>query len=100
MLGYTPREQTPPQTRPPQADTPPWEQTPPGADIPPRADTPLSRHAPQADTPLSRHAPLGGDTPPAPSRHAPQASMLGDTVNAQAVRILLECILVLLLVCR
>ena len=79
MLGYHtpqsrhPREQTPP----PRADTPP------GADHPPG-----SRHPPGADTPGSRHTPPGSDTPPA-------QSMLGDTVNTRAVRILLECNLVL-----
>ena len=53
-----------------------WD-TPPVADTPlPGTDTPLgSRHPPELDTPLLQ-------------------SMLGDTVNARAVRILLECILV------
>ena len=44
-------------------------------------------------TPQSRHPP-GADTPPR-SRHPPLQSMLGDTVNARAVRILLECNLVM-----
>ena len=62
-------------------DATPLEQTPPQEQTPPAgADTP------QADTPQEQTTP-GADTPP------PQ-SMLGDTVNAQAVRILLECNLV------
>ena len=44
-------------------------------------DTPRSRHPPGADTPREQ-------TPPLPQ------SMLRDTVNARAVRILLECNLV------
>ena len=64
LLVQTP----PPRSRPPRADTPP-----PGADTPP---------------PGSRHP-----HPPG-SRHPPEHSMLGDTVNARAVRILLECNLV------
>ena len=56
---------------------------------------PTSRHPPEADTLGSR--PAGADTLPGadtpPSRHPPQ-SMLGVTVNARAVRILLECNLV------
>ena len=54
----------------------------------------LTRYTPQArySPPRSRHPP--GVTPPR-SRHPPVQSMLGDTVNARAVRILLECNLVL-----
>ena len=70
--------------------THPPEQTPPlGADtlleqtLPPR-----SRHPPRADPP-SRHPPRGRYPPPR------EQSMLGDTVNARAVRILLECNLVM-----
>ena len=65
--------------------------------------------------PGSKHPPLGADTPPGPgappsprSRHPleqtplgagipppfPEQSMLGDTVNTRAARILLECNLV------
>ena len=71
-------------------------------------------HTPWADTPQSRHHPPGADPPrvhrppeqtPSRSRHhleqtppradtPPAQSMLGDTVNARAVRILLECNLV------
>ena len=53
----------------------------PGADTPARKQTP-----PQSRPPGSRHSP-GADTPPV-------QSMLGDMVNAQAVRIILECNLV------
>ena len=62
------------------ADTPSQEQTPPD-----QADPPWSRHP--------RQTPPKPDTPQA--RHSPRAqSMLGDTVSARAVRILLECNLV------
>ena len=81
--------------------------TPPGADTPHPADAPLGAdtleeqtHPPGADTPGSRHpleqtSPPGADTPHPPQEQTPPAqSMLGDTVNARAVRILLECNLV------
>ena len=64
------------------ADIPPTtDQGPPGAGTPPPQE--------QADTPQSRTPPPhgAGTTPLA-------QSMLGDTVNARAVRILLECNLV------
>ena len=68
LTRYTPREQTPPRTRPPLEQTPPGSRHPPGADIPhkppPRADTPQSR-PPRTDTPL------GADTPHLQSRHHP-----------------------------
>ena len=99
----TPRADTPPG-----ADTP--EQTPRGADTPradtPRADTPRSRHPMGADTPQQQTPPEADppreETPPG-SRHPleqtpPLQSMLGDTVNAQVVRILLECNLVLIMI--
>ena len=95
-----------------------------GADIPPEADTPCSRHPPGADTPLgadlprskhplrSRHpseqTPPRADTSPQ-SRHHPEAdppgadtppaSRLRHTVNERPVRILLECVL-LVVVCK
>ena len=70
----TPREQAPPRTRP----------TPPGTRHPPGAGTPRPR---------SRHPP--NQASPTPWDQAtPQQSMLGDTVNERAVRILLECNLV------
>ena len=58
---------------------------------PPGADTPLEQTPTGADTPPWERTPLE-QTPP----HLAQ-SMLGDTVNARAVRILLECNLVLML---
>ena len=85
----TPRRQTSPRSRPlkqtpPKAYTHPWKQT-----HPPEADTPRSR--PPRSRPLrSRHPQK--QTPPG-SRH-PTQSMLGDTVNARVVCILLECHLV------
>ena len=42
----------------------------------------------------SWETPPAEQTPPPGSRHPPVQSMLGDTVNARAVRILLECNLV------
>ena len=109
----TPPDQTPPWEQTPLEQT--HTQPPPGADLP-GADTPQSRHPLGVDTPQSRHPP-GTDTPQeltppwsrhppsrhhAGSRHPPRRhppgvdtplaqSMLGDTVNARAVRILLEC---------
>ena len=63
---------------PPRSRHPPEPDNPPGADRHPhRADTP------EVGTPLEQ-------TPPR-SRQTPLQSMLGDTVNARAVRILLEC---------
>ena len=66
---------------PPEADTP-RKQTPPWS-----RQSPRSRHPPETDTPRSRH-PLE-QTPP-------KQSMLGDTVNARVVGILLECNLVVI----
>ena len=89
MLGYTPLEQT---------HHSPWEQTPPphppGSRLPPR-----SRHPPdQTPPPPREQTPSRSDTstpPPGADTTTPQ-SMLGDTVNARVVRILLECDLVFL----
>ena len=74
----------------PQADTP-WNryhpgadtrQTPPQEQTPPREQTqPLEQTPPRADPPGGRHLP-------------PAQSILGDTVDARAVRIILECNLV------
>ena len=74
----TPREQTQNQRRPP------GSRHPPGEDLPPRADTPHSRYPP------------GGDNPRTDIPHPPPLpqSILGYTVNARAVCILLECNLV------
>ena len=111
MLGYhppgadtpqsrhIPLEQTPPPgsrhppcRHPPRADIPPQEQTPqrrhsPGADTPVGTDTPWSRPPPQSRCPWEQTPPSPHPTPP-----------LGDTVNARAVRILLECNLVIVFI--
>ena len=90
----------PPRSRPPRsrhppeqgADTPPRADTP-GADTPPeqtppRTDTPWEQTPPRTDTPQSREqTPPGADNPW-------HRGMLGDTVNARAVSILLESNLV------
>ena len=62
---------------------PPLEQTPRSRQTPP-----WSRPPEQTPSPGKQTSPQGADTPPPPK------SMLGDTVNARAVRILLECNLV------
>ena len=62
---------------------------------PPEADTPP---LPQVETPPPRQIPPGSRHPPPRSR-PPSQIMLGDTVNARAVRILLECFLVLRYFC-
>ena len=86
MLGYPP----------PRSRHPPWEQTPPQTmhppgSRPPRTSTPLDQA-----TPPTRHLPEA-DTPPPGRRHPPgkQTAALQHTVNERPVRILLECILVL-----
>ena len=104
---YTTLAGTPPQagTPPPGRYMPPGRYTPyprrvyPWAGIPPLAGTPPSRYTPWQVHPLWQvHPPAG--TPP--GRYTPLAGtpleqcMLGDTGNKRAVRILLECILVLL----
>ena len=64
------------------------------AGIPPEEQTPPPPPPSGAEIPGSRHtSPPREQTPPR-SRHLPAQSMLGDTVNARAVRILLECNLV------
>ena len=57
------------------------------------AGTPLGAGTPRAGIPLGADTPPGADTPQEQTP-PPVQSMLGDTVNAQAVRILLECNLV------
>ena len=107
--GAPSRSRHPPRTRcTPQTRYTPWDQVHPPGIHPPGTGTPQTMYTPReqtppppgADTPSpgSRH-PLGPGTPP--SRHTPRdqvhplaQSMLGDTVNARAVRILLECNLV------
>ena len=79
---YTPWAGTP---LPPSRYTPP----PAGTPLPPSRYTPVGRYIPPWEgTPPSRYTPLGRYTPR-------EQCMLGDTGNKRAVRILLECILVL-----
>ena len=78
MLGYHPLDQAPP-----------WEQAPPQTRHPPGLGTPQTRQPPRAGTPPDQAPSQPGSPPP------PVQSMLRDTVNARAVRILLECNLVL-----
>ena len=103
----------PPRSRHPREQTPPWEQTPPRSRHPPRADTPMSRYPPQEADPPEQSPPRAADTPPGSrhpprSRHPPEAdhplasrhppgSRLQHMVNERPVRILLECILVVIL---
>ena len=92
---HPPWEQTPPRSRHSHEETPPGSippgSKPPHKQTPPGADTPLGSDTPQSRPPLRRH-PLGANTPLGVD--PPAQSMLGDTVNARAVRILLECNLV------
>ena len=103
LTRYPPGPCTPPQEQTPLEQTPPWDQVHP----PTRADTPWDQvHPPEQTPPPGPGTPPGADTPhlgadtPPRSRHPPGADpplakcMLGDTVNARAVRILLECNLV------
>ena len=75
---------------------PPWSRHPPGADPP--EHTPSWEQTPPEQTPPWEHtAPHPPEqTPPkqTPPPPTPVQSMLGDTVNVRAVRILLECNLV------
>ena len=102
---YPPRSRPPradtPQSRPPQEQTPwsrppgsrpPPDQTPPGADTP-GADT----HPDQTRPPRSR-PPQGADIHPPQDQTPPSplGSRLQHTVNERPVRILLECILVII----
>ena len=72
-----------------QEQTPPWEQThtPPSRHPPKQTHTPRDQVHPPEQTPPQEQTPPRADTPPV-------QSMLGDTVNMRAVRILLECNLV------
>ena len=103
--GQVPPRQVHPQTRcippdqvhppgsgtPPQTRYTPWAGTPPRDQVPPRPGTPPD----QVHPPPNQVHPLGRYTPP--SRYPPpwEQCMLGDMGNKWAVRILLECILVL-----
>ena len=70
-----------------------WDITPPPRD---------HAHHPGPCTPPRDHAPSSWDQAHPPQDHAPPPahSMLGDTVNARAVRILLQCNLVHLFYCN
>ena len=78
-----PRTRCPPgdQVHPTGPGTPPGQGTPPGTNTPPGPGIPQGQHPPD------QVHPPGPGTPP-------MQSMLGDTVNERAVRILLECNLV------
>ena len=88
-----PLEQTPPpRSRHPPEQTPPQEQTPLGADTPPGADTPLEQTPPGSRPPLIRPPLIRYTTRDQVSL---PRSRLWHTVNERPVRILLECILVM-----
>ena len=90
-LGRYPPGQVPPWAGTSPGQVHPLAGTPPGQ-IHPQAGTPAWTGTPQAGTPLGRYTPWA-DTPP--GMYTPQEQcMLGDTGNKWAVRILLECILV------
>ena len=73
---------TPPSRHPPD-QTPPWSRYPPGAGTPRTKYTPGTKYTPPNGTKY---------TPPSP----PPGNRLRHTVNERPVRILLECILVLM----
>ena len=108
LVRYPPQNQVHPldQVHSPGPGTPPRDQVhPPGTRYPPGPGTPDQVHPPQDQVhpqgpsappwdqvhPLNQVHSLPGPSTPIP----PMQSMLGDTVNARAVRILLECNLVL-----
>ena len=97
--GIPPGSRNLPEQQPPGQDqAPPQEQTPPmGADTPEQT-SPQTRHPPEQTPSQSRHPKTRYPPQSRPHRtkHPPPPAqrMLGDTVNAQAVRILLECNLV------
>ena len=91
--GTPPQEETPPPAAGADTTPPGPGKLPPGADTPPKTRyTPQDQvHPPGPGTPpRSRHSPKTRYTPLGPGTQ----SMLGDTDNARAVRILLECNLV------
>ena len=63
---------------------------PPGGD-PPGTRPPWEETHPGRRPPWTRHPPHQTRNPPGADPHPPAQSMLGDMVNARAVRILLEC---------
>ena len=88
---YTPQARYPPdQVHPPGTRYTPLTRYPPGTRYTPRDQV----HPPGPGTPPgTRYTPLGPGTPPQDQVHPPHPDQ-GDTVYVQAVRILLECILV------
>ena len=85
---YTPREVHP-------TGIPPGRYT-------PQAGTPSGQYTPQAGIPRQVHPPgqvPPGQVPPRAGTHPSAQCMLGDTGNKRAVRILLECNLVIYLRC-
>ena len=90
---HTPWDQTPPRPRHPLGPDTPWIRHPLGPDTPPPKQTPpsRSRHPLEQTHPLRSRA----DTPP--RTPLPPGSTLRHMVNEWSVRILLECILVLLI---
>ena len=82
----------------PGADTPQDQEHPPGPGTPlgPGTPPPDQVHPRDQVHPHGTRCPPGPGTPPWDQVHpSPMHSMLGDTVNERAVRILLECNLVL-----
>ena len=102
--GQTPLRQTPPGQSPPWADTPRQIPTPPPRQTP-KADILLWADTPQADTPLLGRQTSPGQTPPVDTKGRPPPLPLRQTPKAdlplrwalqRTVRMLLECILVLI----
>ena len=97
LAGRPPGRETPLARRPPSGKETSLARRPPSREDPPERRPPWGQETlregnPLASRPPSREAPPGRRTPR--RRHPPSQSMLGDTVNARAVRILLECNLV------
>ena len=99
-----PQAGTPPRQVHPPAGTPPGKYTP---QVYPLAGTPPGRYTlwavhPQAGIPRQVHPPgqvPPGQVPPRAGTHPSAQCLLGDTGNKRAVRILLECNLVIYLRC-
>ena len=87
--------QPPGSKHPPGSRHPPGIRHPPGSRHPPE-QTPPQKQTPQEQTPPGIRHPPKKQTPPWEADIPPPTSMLGDPVNARAVRILLECNLVFL----
>ena len=98
---YTPQDQVHllDQVHPPGPGTPPRTRyTLPGTRYTPprtRYTPPGTRYTPRPGTPRDQVYPLPDQVPPRDQVHPQKQCMLGDTGNKRVVRILLECILVL-----